>query len=124
MRQGGHSYQSHASMNFLAVLLAGIGWYVVYSYKESKGMPHTQSNHALVGATALTGYFMQVFGMFLHPFVPEQYVDYAKMIHRFSGYGSTLIGWIAIIMGFMSLEPSMIMTGLFAAPLVVLSCMI
>lgn len=110
----------HGSMMTVATLLAGFGWYVIYSNKEALGRPHLTSWHSWVSVVALLGYGAScAVGLVgIHPDFGLRNTKTVRSAHKWASRVATATGWVACVMGFNKMhadEP--VKQLLFAAPL-------
>lgn len=112
----------HGNLMFLASVLAGFGWYVIYSIKEMKNKPHLTSIHGKLGAVALLGYtgLVMVGALALNPdFGIMKTNKLVRLVHKWSGRACTAVAWTACVLGVMSVQPNQAVSGIFALPLLV-----
>lgn len=110
----------HGYLMFLATLVAGFGWYVIYDLKETNKKVHLASNHGLLGAIVLVGYTaLAIFGaVTLNPdwgyLKTNQTV---RLAHKWTGRLLTMMAWTACVTGYMGMEREFMYQALFGLPL-------
>jgi cytochrome b561 len=106
----------------LAVAVAGFGWYVIHTNKNTMGKQHWTTIHAKVGIAVLIGYFsLAVVGsVALNPdwglLRTNKTVRFA---HKTGGRALTAAAWFCCVLGFVTMEKDIKYQLLFGIPLLV-----
>ena len=114
----------HMYLMVCAVVLAGFGWYVIYSNKEMYGKPHVVTLHAQLGVGVCLGYVgLALFGgLALNPDWGFLKTDKRmRFLHKWSGRVFTALAWVCCCYGFATLEARLEYQLAFAVPLVFFS---
>lgn len=124
-RGGYENTKLHGTLMLVATLLAGFGWYVIYSNKEILGKAHLTSWHAWIGLACLVAYIkLFLVGLAgLHPdFGIKKTNKSLRFAHKWGGRAATGLAWISAIVGFNNMHSNQpLLQFAFAAPLTIAS---
>jgi hypothetical protein len=119
---GYENTKNHGYLMSAACVMAGFGFYVIYSNKEMSNKKHFMTTHGKLGLAVLVGYFM--IGLFgavaLHPdWGMLKKNNMYRSAHKWGGRALTAASWFSCVLGFMTLQRELWKQLLFGVPLVV-----
>ena len=124
-KMGGYeNTKMHGYLMTLASLLAGAGFYVIYTNKIMQGKNHFMTTHGKIGLGLLLGYLsMGLFGFIgLNPdwgyFKTDKRI---RLIHKMSGRVLTFIAWYNCFTGFSTTEKNQYLQASFGISLLIFS---
>ena len=110
------------SLMSAATALAGFAFYVIYSNKGINHKKHLTTVHGKLGAAVLVGYTgLAIAGaVALHPdFGVLRTNKTVRAIHKWGGRFLTAAAWFVSVLGFITMQKSLVQRVAFGAPLLV-----
>jgi len=112
----------HGYLMSAAVVMAGFGFYVIYSNKDMMNKKHFMTLHGKLGLAVTVSYLM--IGLFgavaLHPdWGVFRTNKLYRSAHKWGGRALTAASWYCCVLGFMTMQSELWKQALFGVPLVI-----